>query len=177
MPRRFFRNIAKKREYLLDQWYLAPFSHLLHDPRLWSVRRRNVVPAFALGLFITCLPFPGHMLAAALLALAMRINIPVAALATVVNNPLTAGPIYYSAFQLGELMLGLEPRPFDFELSFSWLRDGFVYIWQPLLLGCVLMGAMFALVGYVGLDLLWRWSIADYLAKRRKRAALRDSAD
>lgn len=177
MPRRFFRNIAKKREYLLDQWYLAPFSHLLHDPRLWSVRRRNVVPAFALGLFITCLPFPGHMLAAALLALAMRINIPVAALATVVNNPLTAGPIYYSAFQLGELMLGLEPRPFDFELSLSWLLDGFVYIWQPLLLGCVMFGAMFALVGYVGLNLLWRWSIADYLAKRRKRAALRDSAD
>jgi hypothetical protein len=177
MPRRFFRKIAKKREYLLNQWYLAPFSHLLHDPRLWSVRRRNVVPAFALGLFITCLPFPGHMLIAALLALALRVNIPVAAVATIANNPLTAGPIYYGAFQLGELLLGLEPRPFDFELSFAWLADGFIYIWQPLLLGCVLVGAMMAFIGYVGLDLLWRWSIAGYLAKRRARAAQRDPND
>ena len=177
MARRFFRKIAKKRGYLLDQWYLAPFSHLLHDPRLWSVRRRNVVPAFSLGLFITCLPFPGHMLVAALLALAMRVNIPVAAIATLFNNPVTAGPLYYSAFQLGELLLGLEPRPFEFELSFAWLLDGFVYIWQPLLLGCVLVGTIFAIIGYVALDLVWRWSIAGYLAKRRQRTALRKTND
>jgi len=117
------------------------------------------------------------MLVAAFLALALRVNIPVAAIATLVNNPLTAGPIYFSAFQLGELLLGLEPRPFNFELSFAWLMDGFIYIWQPLLLGCALVGALMAFIGYVGLDLLWRWSIAGYLAKRRERAALRQADD
>jgi len=177
MPIRFFRKIAKKREYLLDQWYLAPFRHWLHDPRLWTARRRFVVPAFSLGLFIACLPFPGHMLIAALLALALRVNVPVAALATLVGNPLTAGPIFYSAFKLGALLLGLEPVPFEFELSIAWLQAEFIYIWRPLLLGCVLIGAMLALAGYVALDLLWRWSIADYLVKRRAKSALRDIDD
>ena len=80
MPRRFFRRFALKRETYKGQWFLAPFSHLLHDSRLWAIRRRNVVPAFALGLFVAYLPFPGHMLIAALLALLLRVHIPVAAL-------------------------------------------------------------------------------------------------
>ena len=41
--------------------------------------------------------------------------------------------------------------------------------WQPMVLGCVLLGSVAAFVGYVALDLLWRASIADYLARRRKR--------
>jgi uncharacterized protein (DUF2062 family) len=158
-----------KREYLKAQWWLAPFGDLIHDPNLWVIRRRNVVPAFALGLFIAYQPFPGHMLTAALLALALRINIPVAALSTVVSNPFTMGPMYYLAFSLGQYLLGQEPRPFDFEMSFEWLFDRFIYIWQPLILGCVLLGALLSLTGYIVLSLLWRASISDYLAKRGRR--------
>jgi uncharacterized protein (DUF2062 family) len=127
------------------------------------------VPAFALGLFVAYLPFPGHMLAAALLALALRVNIAVAVLSTWTINPLTMGPMYYLAFTVGQYLLGQEPRPFEFELSFGWLIDRFVYIWEPLILGCVLLGAILSLLGFVALDLLWRASISDYLAQRRKR--------
>jgi uncharacterized protein (DUF2062 family) len=176
MPRRFFRKITLKRERLTQQWYLAPFAHLLHDPRLWGISRRNVLPSVALGLFIAYLPFPGHMLAAALLALALRINIPIAVIATLVNNPLTIGPMFYLAFQLGGWLLGLPPRPFDFELSLSWMTDGFVYVWQPLLLGCVLLAMILSISGYVILDLVWRASISDYLAKKRRKAAIRVSS-
>ncbi len=152
-----------------QQWYLGPFSHLLHDPNLWSIRRRTVVPAFSLGLFVAYLPFPGHMITAALLALALRINIPVAAVSTWVINPLLMGPAYYFAYEVGSILLRREPRPFEFELSFAWLIDGFVHVWQPLLLGCVLLGAILSLVGFVALDLLWRASIWDYLKRRRVR--------
>jgi uncharacterized protein len=171
MPRRFFRKFAVKRERLTKQWYLAPFAHLLHDPRLWGIGRRTILPAVALGLFIAWLPFPGHMLAAALLALALRVNIPVAAIATLANNPLTIGPMYYLAFQFGEWLLGIEPRPFAFEMTLAWMMDGFVYVWQPLLLGCVLLGAALSISGYIALDLLWRASISGYLAKRRERGS------
>ena len=169
MPRRFFRKFAVKRERFHSQWWLVPFGHLLHDPNLWSIRRRTVVPAFALGLFAAYLPFPGHMITAALLALALRVNIPVAVASVWACNPFTMGPMYYAAFEVGRLLLGLEPQPFEFEMSFAWLFDSFVYIWQPLLLGSVLLGAFLALIGYVGLDLLWRASISDYLARRRAR--------
>ena len=158
-----------KRDTMRQQWYLGPFSHLLHDPNLWSIRRRSVVPAFSLGLFVAYLPFPGHMIIAALLALALRINIPVAAVSTWAINPLFVGPAYYFAYEVGSILLRRESRPFEFELSFDWLIEGFVYVWQPLLLGCVLMGAILALLGFIVLDLLWRASISDYLSKRRQR--------
>jgi uncharacterized protein (DUF2062 family) len=51
----------------------------------------------------------------------------------------------------------------------EWLTHGFLNVWQPLLLGCMLCGALAALIGYVGLDLLWRASLADYVATRRRR--------
>ena len=169
MPRRFFRKFAIKREKVRAQWYLSPFDHLLHDPNLWGIRRRNVVPAFALGLFVAYLPFPGHMLTAALLALALKINIPVAIVSTWVINPLVIGPAYYFAYEFGSMLLRRTPRPFEFELSWAWLIDSFAYIWQPLLLGCVLLGAILSLVGFVTLDLLWRASISGYLERRRQR--------
>lgn len=173
MPRRFFRKFALKREHLKSQWWLAPFAHLLHDPLLWGIRRRTVVPAFALGLFICYLPFPGHMLMGALAALVLRVNVAVASLTTLVSNPLTIGPMYFTGFELGRQLLGQPPRPFDFEMSFAWLFDRFVTIWQPMMLGCVLLGAILSLIGYISLDLLWRASISDYLTRRREKRRLK----
>jgi hypothetical protein len=176
MPRRFFRKFAIKREKIRTQWFLSPFGHLLHDPNLWGIRRRSVVPAFSLGIFVAFLPFPGHMIMAALLALVLRVNIPVAAVSTWVTNPVTMGPLYYLAYEVGSDLLRRTPRPFEFELSFEWLIDGFVHIWEPLLLGCVLLGALSSLLGYVALDLLWRASISDYLRRRRARRSSRDAS-
>ena len=169
MPRRFFRKFAFKREHIRDRWWVAPFDHLLHDPNLWGIRRRTVVPAFALGLFVAYLPFPGHILMGMLLAIFLRINVPIAAVTTLVSNPLTMGPMYYGAFELGRILLNQPPKPFEFEMSFAWLAERFADIWQPLLLGCLLLGTLLALIGYVALDILWRASISGYLQRRRRR--------
>jgi len=175
MPRRFFRRFAVKRDWFHDKWYLAPFKHLLHDRDLWGIRRRTVVPAFAIGLFFSFLPLPGHGLMAILVALTFRVNIPIAALSTLVSNPLTMGPMYFLAYRLGFHLLGLEPQPFQFEMSMAWVSESLGTIWQPLVLGCLLLGSALSLVGYVSLDLLWRASIAEYLAKKReKRARIQD---
>jgi uncharacterized protein (DUF2062 family) len=168
MPRRFFRKFAIKRHELGDGWLLSPFQHLLSDNRLWGIRRRTVVPALALGLFIAFLPFPGHVLMSVLLALALRINIPVAVLASFVSNPLTMGPMYYFAHNLGETLLDTPHVAFNFELSLSWVGDTFVRIWQPLMLGCLLLGTSAAIIGYVVVDLLWRSSVHDYKKRKRK---------
>ena len=169
MPRRFFRKFAFKRHELSGQGFMAPFRSLLHDHRLWSIRRKTVVPAFSLGLFIAFLPFPGHILSAVLASVPLRINIPVAAISTFYCNPLTVGPMYYFAYQIGAQLLKLPEQPFAFEFSLNWVTVTFVTIWQPLLLGCFLLGSISALLGYVILDRVWRSSIADY--KSRKRSA------
>lgn len=169
MPRRFFRKFALKRDRFKGHWFLASFDHLLHDPNLWSIRRRTAVPAFAIGLFISYVPAPGHTIQAALVALALRVNIPIAVLTTFVSNPLTMGPMYYLAYRIGQELLGIEPQPFEFEMSLAWLQDQFSVIWQPLLLGCLIMGSLLAIVGYLTVEYLWRASLVDYLATRRRR--------
>ena len=169
MPRRFFRRLSPKRDFFRGRWFLAPFSHLLHDHNLWGIRRRTVVPAFAIGLFVAFMPIPGHPLIAALVALAFRVNIPIAAVTTFVSNPLTICPMYLLGHHLGAAILGLEPQPFEFELSLDWFQQKFAANWQPLMLGCLVLASTASLIGYVVLDLLWRASIADYLAQKRAR--------
>jgi uncharacterized protein (DUF2062 family) len=168
MPRRFFRKFAFKRHHLSEQWFMSPFRHLLNDHRLWGIRRRNVVPAFAVGVFIAFMPFPGHTLAGALLALAFRINIPVAALATWISNPVTVFVMYPAAYQLGRTLLDAPDRKVSFALSWEWVTHTFVTIWQPMILGCLIMGTAAAVVGYVTLDWLWRSSIVNYKTRKRK---------
>ena len=169
MPRRFFRKFAFKRHEYGEKWFLAPFRHLLHDHRLWSVRRKNVVPAVALGAFFAFMPFPGHPLWAAFAALALRVNIPIAALTTFISNPLTIGPMYFFAYRLGAWLLGVPRKPFSIEMSFEWVTSTFVNIWQPMLLGCLLLGTASALVAYVTLDIVWRSSIGQYKIRKRKQ--------
>ncbi|MDH5622303.1 MAG: DUF2062 domain-containing protein [Gammaproteobacteria bacterium] len=167
MPRRFFRKFAFKRHHISKQWFMTPFQHLLHDHRLWGIRRRTVVPAFALGLFVSMMPVPGHTLIAALLALGFRINIPVAALTTWVSNPLTMAPMYYFAYRLGRTLLNTPLQHFELAMSWDWITHTFVTIWQPMLLGCFILGVFAAITGYVVLDLFWRSSIADYKLRKR----------
>ena len=54
-----------------------------------------------MGLFIAFMPIPGHMIVAIMAALLLRVNIPVAAMAVWVTNPLTVVPIFYLAYRLG----------------------------------------------------------------------------
>jgi len=147
---------------------MTPFRHLLHDHKLWGIRRKTVVPAVALGTFVAFLPIPGHVLVAVLGSLLIHSNIPVAALTTFIVNPLTIGPIYYFSYLVGAKLLGIEPGPFEIELSIDWLTGAFVSIWQPLLLGCVLVGSIAALIAYTMLDAFWRLSLIDYKTRKRK---------
>ena len=90
-----------------------------------------------------------------------------------VGNPATWVPMYYLAYKLGSTILGTELQPFDFEPTLDWMTHTFVHIWQPLLLGSVLLGGATAAIGYAVLDGLWRLSLASY--KKKKRSERQDS--
>ena len=76
MPRGLFRKITPRSETLHSHWALKPFKRFLGDPRLWSLQRRTVTPAFGAGLAICFVPLPIHIPLAALVAIVARINIP-----------------------------------------------------------------------------------------------------
>jgi len=113
----------------------------------------------------------------ALLALALRVNIPVAALTTWVSNPVTMGPMYYFAYRLGRRLLNTPLREFQFEMSWDWVTHTFLTIWQPMLLGCVILGAAASIVGYAVLDLFWRSSIVDYKTRKREIRRKRQTSE
>ncbi|MEL6868751.1 MAG: DUF2062 domain-containing protein [Pseudomonadota bacterium] len=169
MPRRFFKSISPTRHSVINRRWLSPLRRWLDDPNLWAVRRRSIAPGVALGLFWGWLPLPGHFIGAALSAIGLRVNLPMATLMTWVANPLTILPMYYAGYRTGCWMLGTPLQPFSFELSLAWLAEELVALWMPMMLGCTLLGTLCAALGYLLVDLIWRSRIGDYLQRRRKR--------
>lgn len=134
---------------------MRPFRLLLEHPVYWSLNRRSVTRAVALGLFLAFVPLPIHMLLAALLALALRLNVPAAVVGTLVTNPLTIVPLYLFAYWVGCGLLGVTPEPMKFELSWQWLSRELLPIWKPFLLGCLVTGTATAITGYIMLGGIW----------------------
>jgi uncharacterized protein (DUF2062 family) len=81
----------------------------------------------------------------------------------------TIPPLFYFCYKVGVLILGAPERDFNFELSFDWLANGLVLIWQPFLLGCLVVGSISALLGYTIVRLLWRYEVAKKIKLRNKR--------
>lgn len=171
MPRRFFKSISPSRRSVSAQRWLAPVRHLLDEPNLWAIRRRSVAPAVAIGLFWAWLPIPGHTFWSGLTAIGTKVQLPLAMILTWVTNPVTIVPMYYVAYRVGRWLLGIPPREFRFELSVSWFTGEFLEIWQPLMLGCTLLGVASAVIGYITVDQLWRSQVGDYIRRKRTRAA------
>ncbi|HKE96007.1 MAG TPA: DUF2062 domain-containing protein, partial [Povalibacter sp.] len=68
---------------------------------------------------------------------------------------LTIVPLYLFAYWVGCLLLGLHAKHLHFELSWHWLSTGLLPVWKPFLLGCLVMGVLTALCGYVLLAGIW----------------------
>ncbi len=112
-----------------------------------------------MGLAICFIPLPVHMLVAGLIAIALRLNLPAIYGATLLVNPLTCVPIYYSAYRVGTTLLGIVPENFSFHLSWDWMQTGLQPVWKPFLLGCVACAIVVGLVGWLSLELIWRWRV------------------
>jgi len=168
MPRRFFRRFSAG--YLPKEherpWYLRPFRALLAHPQFFAVDRRSVAGALWVGLLVGLLPLPAQTVIAVLMAMLLRVNLPIAGITVWVTNPFTMGPIFYTEYRLGALILELPLQPFNIELSWEWLSSQLLAYWKPLLLGSFITAAIVASLVYVFVSVLWRMLVA-YRYKRR----------
>ena len=156
---------------------MRPFRLLLEHPVYWSLNRRNVTLAFALGLLIAFIPIPIHLVLGATAALLLRVNVPAAVAGTFLANPLTAAPMYLGAYWVGCRLLGLTPRRVAFEMSWTWLTTTLIPIWKPLLLGCVVLGTLTAIAGYALLGGLWHVSLVLKYHRRKGAGVAKEWAD
>lgn len=152
------------------------FGRLLFDPALWHLGRNSVALAASIGLFMAWAPVPFQMVLAAGAALVARCNLPVAVAMVWVSNPVTVAPLFYAAHKLGEWMLDRPPGDFRIELSLRWLFEELGNVWEPLLLGCFVMGIASAIVGHILIRLVWRAHTMVSWRERRIRRRRRDDA-
>jgi hypothetical protein len=141
---------------------------ILNDPEIFHFTRRSASGGVATGLFVAFLPVPGQTLIAALLAIHFRLNLPLAILFSWTSNPLTIPPLFYLCYRTGSYLLDVPARAISFEFSYSWFTEKIISIWQPLILGGLLIGSLTALCGYISVRLLWRLAVWNKWDKRRR---------
>jgi uncharacterized protein len=169
MAKKIIQRLFPSYHRVREHEALRFFGTLLHDPNLWHLNRRSAAGAFAVGLFVAFLPIPFQTVVAAAVAILIRVNLPISALLVWVTNPLTMGPIYFSAYQLGRRVLDKPRVGFSFEWSLEWFTEEMLIIWKPLLTGSLIFGTAAALVGYVTVRLLWRLHILRRVSGRRRK--------
>ena len=181
MPRKFFRKHLPSSESIRAHKHLGRFGYWLHHPNLWHLNRRSVSGGFAIGLFAGLIPGPLQMLGAALLAIALRMNLPVALLTTLYTNPFTIVPLYLVAYQIGRLLIGSEHpaaeiQPFEMQWSNLWgslvsLADWTLALGKPLAIGLVALALALAAAGWIAVQIGWRvYVVLAWRARRRRRA-------
>lgn len=141
----------------------------LQDPGIWHINRRSVSGAISLGIFCAFIPVPFQMFLAAAGAILFRVNILIAVPTVWVSNPITIPPIFYFCYQVGLWILGTSRRKFNFELTFDWLANELSLIWQPFLLGCLVVASASALLSFLTIRLLWRYQVSQHVKDRKHR--------
>jgi hypothetical protein len=82
-------------------------------------------------------------------------------------------PIFYAAYKAGAWTLGQTPRHLDFELSIEWLLHELGAVWQPFLLGCLMLGLISAIAGHIAVRMIWRIHVMSSWRERQRRRQTR----
>ena len=183
MPRKLFRRFLPSHDSIRQNRYVARLGPWLQHPNLWHLNRRAVAGGVAAGLFAGLIPGsnPVQFLAAGLLSIGFKVNLPIAVVVTLYSNPFTIVPLYYLAFKLGQLALwrggselpdmamALEGKGFRewIPAAFDWLATA----GKPLLAGLPLLAILLALIGYVTVDAAWRVHVRMEWRRRQLRRA------
>jgi uncharacterized protein (DUF2062 family) len=138
------------------------------------MNRRSVPRGVALGLFVAVIIPVMHTVIAAILAIPVRANVAVAALFTLVVNPLTIPLMYVGAYRIGSWELHHDAtlvNPADAERYSSELSRMLFWIHQasgPIALGVLTIAVVAAVLGYAVATLIWRFSSRSRWRQRRR---------
>jgi uncharacterized protein len=183
MPRKLFRRLLPDRDAIRANRHLSWLGSWLQHPNLWALNRDSVAGGVAIGLFSGLVPGPLQMLTAALLAVPLKKNLPVALVLTLYTNPFTIAPLYLLAFTYGRFLMGASHHPVKVE-PFSWdwahwldstqaLAHWTLSLGPPLAIGLVALAATLAAIGYAAVQVGWRIHVMLAWRARGRRRAMR----
>ncbi|WP_420902561.1 DUF2062 domain-containing protein [Sphingobium algorifonticola] len=178
---RWWHANAPTRESLEHNRFLAPVAHRVLEPSLWRFTRRSVPRGVALGLLVGIfLLVPGIQIAgAALLALPVRANIPVAAAMTFLSNPATTPFILWASVYIGNFMLGRSADASGFMALVrnhagvqQWMAWLFSEAAPAMLFGLAIISVVTAAIGYLIAVGFWRVRMSRKWQARKLRICL-----
>ena len=179
MARAFIRKWIPSPEQVRANRSLRWLGPLLDRPWLWQVNRRRIAAGVGIGVFFGFLTPIMQIALAAVFALLLRANLPVAAFSTLVTNPFTYAPVFIAAYHVGAWILGepvsaaqlaaIEAGSLQSEaLSHTW-QERFAAIGKPFMLGLATFAVIGGTVAYFATLLLWRLGTLIRMRKRRGR--------
>ncbi len=169
MPRSFIRRWTPDRTRLSAHPSLAWLGVILHDPHLWHLNRHSVARAFFVGIFCAMLPIPFQMVVGTVAAIYLHCNLPITIALIWITNPVTMPVIFWTAYKLGAWILDTPKRKFHIELTWEWVQNGLLPIWEPLLTGSLLIGVVGGILGYLTVKLVWRIYVIRAWSHRREK--------
>ena len=177
MPRKHLRQLLPRARRLVREHKLEHiFGKVLNHPDLWHLNRHSVAWAVSVGLFMSFVPVPFQMVLAAGAAVLIGCNLAISVCLVWISNPVTMPPMFFAAYKVGAWTLGVEPQVMAFEISLEWLLTKLGDIWQPFLLGCLMLGVGAAALGHAMVRLIWRIHVAQSWRERRERRRERRDA-
>lgn len=175
MPRKLLKRFAPKAAEIKANPSLRFLGPLLNDPNLFHLNRYSVSMAFLVGVFLAFIPLPGQMPIAAIMALWVRCNLPIAVALVWITNPITIAPIFFATYELGVWLLDIPPAPHATKLmSWETLHNiKLATIWKPLLVGSLCAGSFFSLLSYGCMRFIWRMYVIFQWRHRREKRLLK----
>ena len=152
--RRIFRVVPRRRHLRGGRLHRVLGEGLFRH-ELWALTEPELCKGFALGLFIGCTPTMGVQIAlAGAAAFFLRVNVPIALLATLISNPVTAPILYPLEYKLGVWLVGIPEGPTVEGVSGAF--GSFVRYARPLWAGSFVTAAVCSAVGYCCAKLIAR---------------------
>jgi len=184
MAKHFIKKFLPDREKLEKNRFLRLLGPALFHPNLWHINRRSIAVGLAIGVFMGLIIPLAQIPFAAVIAIFMRANLPIAVASTLITNPFTFAPIYYLAYKVGAFFLGgrdpsITRESIALEMQTEGAGTGAIMegwiekimdLGGPLMLGLGILATTGAILAYLAVRLIWRLQVAIKLRKKRRPA-------
>lgn len=173
--RGFMAKHAPSREQVQSSRFLKPFGERIHASELWRFTRRSVPRGVAIGLFVGIfLMVPGlQIVGAALVCMALRGNVAIAAAMTFLSNPATTPFFLVAAVNVGNRLgfhadlTTLQVLATTHASIWRWFRWLLSDAAPAMVTGLAVIGAIVAFAGYWVSLVGWRWWVGRKWVQRR----------
>lgn len=167
MIKNVIKRFFPKLDTVKEEKILKIFGPAVLQPNLWHINKKSVSRGFAIGAFCAFLPIPGQMILAAFLSITFAANIPISLVLTWITNPITFTPIFYFAYKIGKIIFDGRIT-YDVDEKEIDILSNIMYIWEPLLLGSIILSITGSIVAYIIIRVYWRYYVIKIWSKRKK---------